>query len=69
MVVTLKSGTQLRMPVSSFTTGTNPRGQLARLKWAAPPEADAALNWVCLEEIAAVHAEDAAGQLGDGATP
>jgi hypothetical protein len=57
MVVTLKSGTQIRTQVTAYTVGRNGLGALARLKWAGADGADAALQYIDLEEVAAVHSE------------
>lgn len=72
MVVTLRSGTQLRIDVDSFSTGSAPlSGNLQQLKWSRATGATNELNWLNLDEVAAVHAEDmpplqAGDALADG---
>lgn len=58
MVVTLKSGTQIRAQVTEYTVGRAPLGgALARLRWTGGEDADAALQYLDLDEVAAVHSE------------
>lgn len=59
MVVTLKSGTQIKIPVTEFTTGVSRIGsELRTLRWQQGDGANwASLSWVDLHEIAAVHSE------------
>jgi hypothetical protein len=64
MVVTLKSGVQIKADVETFTTGTAQlSGELRNLKWTTTEQPGVKINWLNLEEIAAVHAEyDWAGE-------
>ena len=58
MVVTLKSGAQIRSQVTEYTVGRNALGGgLARLRWTGGEDADAALQFLDLDEVAAVHSE------------
>jgi hypothetical protein len=58
MVVTLKSGVQIRVKVTEYTVGRNGLGDLSRLRWTSAENADSALKYVQLDEIAAIHGED-----------
>lgn len=58
MVVTLKSGAQIRAQVTAYTVGRAALGgDLARLKWTGAEDADASLQYLDLGEVAAVHSE------------
>jgi hypothetical protein len=57
MVVTLKSGTQIRFEVTEYTVGRNGLNELARLKWTGAEGADTNLQYLSLDEVAAVHSE------------
>jgi hypothetical protein len=61
MVVTLKSGTQIRIGVTDFTTHADPvNGNLRSIDWTLDDDpAGSSPAWISLEEIAAVHAERA----------
>lgn len=65
MVITLRSGVQIRMGVEEFSTQRTPIGsELRGLKWKCDGTGDE-LNWVDLNEVVAVHAErDPAGLSG-----
>jgi hypothetical protein len=56
MVVTLKSGAQVRGDVKKFSTETA-GGMLSNIKWTTVDQPDVTLTWVSLGEVAAVHAE------------
>ena len=58
MVVTLRSGVQIKMDVDEFSTGHSPiGGDLRSLKWSGT--SDTELNWLDLSEVVAVHGERA----------
>lgn len=57
MVVTLKSGVQIRMDVSEYTVQLNGLNAIAGLKWAGTDSSDTSLRYVDLDEIAAIHTE------------
>lgn len=62
MVVTLKSGVQIRAQVTEYTVGRRPLGGLARLRWTGGQDgghvyAGGALQYLDLDEVAAVHSE------------
>lgn len=57
MVVTLKSGAQIRTQVTEYRVGRNGLNDLARLRWTCADGADASLQYLKLEEVAAVHSE------------
>jgi hypothetical protein len=58
MVITLKSGVQIRADVESFSTGAAAvSGELRNLKWAATDHPAVKITWVDVGEIAAVHGE------------
>lgn len=57
MVVTMKSGAQIRVPVTEYTLGRNGLGNLARLKWTRAEGSGVNLEYLSLEEVAAVHSE------------
>lgn len=58
MVVTLKSGVQIRADVEDFTTGQSPVfGELRALKWTTTAQPGTVIQWLDVSEVAAVHAE------------
>jgi hypothetical protein len=57
MVVTLKSGQQIRMKVSEYTVAHNGLGELARLNWTCAEDTAAMIRHLDLGEVAAVHTE------------
>ena len=58
MVVTLKSGVQIKADVEDFTTGASPVfGELRNLKWTTTERPEVRINWLDMGEVAAVHAE------------
>ncbi len=58
MVITLKSGVQIKADVEDFTTGTSAvLGELRELKWTAAGRPEVQVNWLDIGEVAAVHAE------------
>lgn len=58
MVITLKSGVQIKADVETFTTGTAQlSGELCNLKWTSTDRPHVKINWMDANEIAAVHAE------------
>jgi hypothetical protein len=58
MVVTLKSGVQIKAEVEEFSTGTSSLfGELRTLAWTESERAAVRLNWLDRGEVAAVHAE------------
>jgi hypothetical protein len=74
LVITLKSGVQIRSDVDSFTTTTGKlAGELHGVRWVSADNAKTSLNWADLSEVAAIHAEhepddypEDPGHLGDG---
>lgn len=58
MVITLRGGAQLRIPVESFTTKRSPiDNKLCGLDWTAETGATTKLQMVDLDEVAAIHSE------------
>lgn len=58
MVITLKSGVQIKADVEEFTTGRSPVfGELRELKWTSTERPDVRISWLAISEVAAVHAE------------
>lgn len=58
MVITLKSGVQIKADVEDCTIGRSPVfGELRELKWTLPEEPDVKIGWLDINEVAAVHAE------------
>ena len=57
MVVTLKSGVQIRMRVTEYTVGRNGFGALVRLKWTGAEDTDTNLKYLDTDEVAAIHSE------------
>ena len=57
MVVTLKSGTQIRVQVTDYSIGRNRLGDFARLKWTSAGAPAATLTYVDVDEIVAIHSE------------
>ena len=70
MVVTLKSGVQIKADVEDFTTGTSAvLGELRNLKWTSAERPAVRIQWLDMGEVAAVHAEydwDGADAEGGG---
>ena len=67
MVVTLKSGIQIKADVEEFTTGRSPVfGELRELKWTSTERPEVRISWLAIGEVAAVHAER---DWGDGSKP
>lgn len=59
MVLTLKSGTQIRIEVTEFTTRKDLAGtEFSQLSWVTPETAKTKLHSLILSEIACVHIED-----------
>lgn len=70
MVVTLKSGIQIRAAVEDFTTGASPvLGELRNLKWTATQRAHVQIHWLDISEVAAVHAEFSYGTEAEDDAP
>jgi hypothetical protein len=71
MVITLKSGVQIKADVEDFTTGTSPVfGELRNLKWTTTEQPGVVVSWLDISEVAAVHGEfsydgDTAAQVTD----
>jgi hypothetical protein len=57
MVITLKSGVQIRVDVDQYTVQEYRTGELAGLKWEATENTTAAPKWLDVTEVAAVHTE------------
>lgn len=58
MVVTMKGGAQLRIPVEKFSTDKNiVTGELIKLNWTKPAGYTTALHFLDLDQVAALHAE------------
>jgi hypothetical protein len=58
MVITLKSGVQIKADVEDFTTGTSPLfSDLRTLKWTTTERPGAVVQWLDISEVAAVHGE------------
>lgn len=57
MVVTLKSGTQVRMDVDEYTIQRNHFGALVGIKWQATDRPAATIEHLDIDEVAAVHTE------------
>jgi len=58
MVVTLKSGVQIKADVAEYTTQKSPIfGELRGLKWTTTEQPRVVISWVNSSEIAAIHAE------------
>lgn len=55
MVVTLKSGTQIRVPVESFQAGSRD-GSLTRLTWLSV-QGGPSLKFISLDDVTALHSE------------
>jgi hypothetical protein len=66
LVITLKSGVQIKADVDSFTTTSNKiSGELRGIRWEASGKAGTSVNWLDLAEVAAVHAEHEPGDTPD----
>lgn len=65
MVVTLKSGVQLRVDVDEYTVGLNGLGELKRLKWKANEATTSNIKYVDLDQVVAVHTEWPEGAPGE----
>lgn len=57
MVVTLKSGVQIRMDVSEYTVKRNYFGALTGIEWQCTEDTGAMIQHLELDEVAAVHTE------------
>lgn len=57
MVITLKSGVQLKTKVTEYTIGRNGLGSLVTLKWTTADDSDTRIRYFDLDEVAAVHTE------------
>jgi hypothetical protein len=58
MVVTLKSGVQIKADVEDSTVGRSPVfGELRELKWTSTERPTVRIQWLDMGEVAAVHAE------------
>jgi hypothetical protein len=57
MVVTLKSGVQIRTEVSEYTVRRTRADQLVGLKWQATESTEASIEHLDMAEVAAVHTE------------
>lgn len=65
MILTMRGGAQLSIPVDKFETGRSPLdGSLTKLNWTRPAGADTRLCWVDLDQIAAIHCIDEPAQDG-----
>ena len=62
MVVTLRSGVQIRVDVTALSTGPDPLGDLRPWRWTSPKDAGTVLRWVDPHEVVAVHAEYETGE-------
>ena len=63
MVVTLKSGTQIKADVEDYTTQRSPIfGELRGLKWRTTEQPSVVLSWLNPAEVAAIHAEFEEGE-------
>lgn len=63
MVVTLKSGVQIKSDVEEYTTQKSPIfGELRGLKWTTTEQPTVVISWVNPDEIAAIHAEFEPGE-------
>ena len=63
MVITLKSGVQIKSDVEEYTTQKSPIfGELRGLKWTTTEQPGAVISWVNPTEIAAIHAEFEPGE-------
>jgi hypothetical protein len=68
MVVTLKSGAQIRVGVKEFTVSTGRlSSELRALNWTHDDDPlGTSLNWIDMAEVAAVHAEREPGDKPSG---
>jgi hypothetical protein len=57
MVITLKSGVQLRVGVASVNTIVSPEGRMQQLHTEPDPTSDRHLGWVDMREITAITVE------------
>ena len=58
MVVTLKSGVQIKADIEDSAIGKSPVfGELRELKWTTTGRPDVQIQWLDLNEVAAVHTE------------
>lgn len=58
MVITLKSGVQIKADVEDCTIGRSPVfGELRELKWTTTDRPAVTIGWLDMNEVAAVHAE------------
>jgi hypothetical protein len=57
MVVTLKSGVQIKTDVEAFTVRRTRGGELVGLKWDATENTQTSIEYLDTDEVAAVHAE------------
>jgi len=70
MVITLKSGVQIKADVEDFTTGASPIfGELRNLKWTTTEQPEVTISWLDISEVASVHAERTYGATEDGDVP
>lgn len=58
MVVTLKSGVQIKADVEAYAAEWSPAGGLRRLKWRLAGQSDTSLAYLDVREVAAIHEED-----------
>jgi hypothetical protein len=54
MEITLKSGTQIEVDVTEFTTGRNGLNELAKLNWTTPENWKRKLHTLEMDQIAAI---------------
>lgn len=58
MVVTLKSGVQIKADVEEYTTKKSPIfGELRGLEWKTTDQPTVVISWIDAGEVAAIHAE------------
>jgi hypothetical protein len=58
MVVTLRSGVQIKADVESYSTGSSPiAGDLRQLKWTTAENPSVTIEWLAMSEVVAVHTE------------
>lgn len=58
MVLTFKSGAQIRIDVTEYTACPNIMGGIDSLRWTTPDTWKTKLSCVDLNEVAAIHAEN-----------
>jgi hypothetical protein len=58
MVITLKNGVQIKADVEDYTIGKSPMfGELRELKWTSADRPETRVQWLDLNEVAAIHSE------------